>query len=139
MDEHRYLSFSIFGPLRMVFALLAPLLITGCVSIDSTRTSPEAFHAIKADDVYVFQRESEAPPKFTSVAIIYTAANANFQNEAKAIQAAKKRAGELGANGIIVGGFSEPSEGIKFGSALLGVRTSRKGQIHAIHFEPTVK
>jgi hypothetical protein len=113
---------------------LVCLTLSACVQVQSTTTSPTKYPPLSPEQVYVFRTEKEVPGSFTSVGMIFTQAGSGYQNEGKQIDAAKKRAAQMGANGIILEGFTEPGVGTKVASALVGIPSYRKGRVLAIHF-----
>jgi hypothetical protein len=115
--------------------LLLLVAATACVQVQSTTTSPIKYAPIEPNQVYVFQTEREVPGTYTSVGMIFTQAGSNFQNEGMQIDAAKKRAAKMGANGIILEGFTEPGGGTRIASAIFGIPSFRKGRVLAIHFD----
>ena len=48
----------------------------------------------------------------------------------------KKKAAEIGANGVILDAVSEPSAGAKVAAAIFGVSAQRKGKAIAIYVIP---
>ena len=49
----------------------------------------------------------------------------------------KKKAAEIGANGVILDAVSEPSAGAKVAAAIFGVSAQRKGKAIAIYVFPS--
>ncbi len=50
------------------------------------------------------------------------------------VAAAKKRAAQIGAHGIIMGKVQEPNAATKIAGAVFGTGASRRGEIIAIRF-----
>lgn len=63
----------------------------------------------------------------------------NWTNEQMMIAAARKMAAQIGANGILMPKVQEPSAGAKVAAALLGVGTTRRGEIVAIFYRDTAR
>ena len=49
------------------------------------------------------------------------------------VTAAKKRAGKIGANGVVLGSINEPSSGAKVAGAIFGVSPERRGEMLAVY------
>lgn len=61
---------------------------------------------------------------------------ASWTNEEKMFNSMRKKAGEMGANGIILDAISEPGAGAKVAGAILGTGVERKGKAIAIYVFP---
>jgi hypothetical protein len=59
-----------------------------------------------------------------------------WTNEAKMYHAMQKKAGEMGANAIVLDALSEPSAGAKIAGAFLGTGSQRKGKAIGIYVFP---
>ncbi|HEX8695024.1 MAG TPA: hypothetical protein VF746_21615 [Longimicrobium sp.] len=110
----------------------ALLLLAGCVSARSTLLVPGAQHApVPEDQVTVFLREEEVPSTCQRYALIHTSGDVDMTGETEMINAAKRRAGKIGANAILLGTVREPSSGRRVAAAVFGVSKDRKGQMIA--------
>ncbi len=56
-----------------------------------------------------------------------------YTNESNMAGSMRKKAAEVGANGIIMGNIDEPSAGAKVAAAVFGTSTERKGKAVAIY------
>lgn len=121
---------------KVLPALFAVMVVTGCVHVSYTRTSPARYGPVAEGNVYVFQTLDQVPQPYESIGIVYTKTNSRFNHEGLAIDKAKKKAGMLGANGIVISPFVEPSAGAQIAGAVFGVHTFRKGEALAIRFDP---
>ncbi len=88
--------------------------------------------AISADAVQVYRTPESVACAYEEVAIIHAQGDVNFTNEAQMIRKAKKAAAELGANGVILGGFKEPNAIVNVASAFLNFTPDRRGEMVAI-------
>lgn len=113
-----------------ILALL--FLISGCITMETTTLGPTNFEPVPSDQIYVFFSEDEIEYDFTRIALFHLEGDATWTQESKMIEKAKKRAGELGANAIVLRDMHEPSDGAKIASEFLGTTAERRGAIVAI-------
>jgi hypothetical protein len=116
---------------RMLF--LAALLSTaGCVSARATMLggTPQ-YPPVLETDVRVFLSEDQVPGSCVQYAIIHTSGAADLTDETDMIAAARRRAGKIGANGVLLGQVRDPSTGTRIASAVFGMPANRKGQLLA--------
>lgn len=121
--------------LERIFALAVPvLLLSACVqtnaslmdtSVRMARTCPAA--------VKLFSSPSKVPSEYTEIALLNASGSSMYTNESNMTGSMRKKAAELGANGIIMGNIDEPSAGAKVAAAVFGTHTERKGKAVAIH------
>jgi hypothetical protein len=84
-------------------------------------------------DVRIFTAESELDSlRYTRVAIIEATASGEFTSQSGMIEAMRKKAAQLGANGILLPAINEPGAGAKVAAAVFGTGTQRKGNVVAI-------
>jgi uncharacterized protein YbjQ (UPF0145 family) len=60
-------------------------------------------------------------------------------DEAKMFKSMRKKAAELGANGVILGEMKDPGTGAKVAQVLFGTSANRKGKSVAIYVYPPGK
>jgi hypothetical protein len=78
--------------------------IAGCIQANVIATGAGSGHAaVHRDSVRVFFSEAEAPKQFESIAVIEIESGPILASELSIVRELQKRAGRLGANGIIVG------------------------------------
>jgi hypothetical protein len=66
------------------------------------------------------------------VAIIEASGSGEWTNQSEMLEAMRKKAGELGANGVLLPRIEEPSAGAKVAAAIFGTGTQRKGNVVAV-------
>lgn len=112
----------------------AAVLVAACVTTNAVRLDPMAprYAPVPWESVRVFLTEEDVTVPFEKVALINAKGASGWTNEEGMIKAMQKKAGKLGANGIILGGIREPSAGSKVAAAIFGVQAERKGQVVAI-------
>src|SRR3712207_3608410 len=107
---------------RFFACAAAAAMLTGCVSAQATMLVPAGQYVpVPEDQVTVYLREEEVPSACTRIALIHTAGDADMTNESQAVNAAKRRAGKIGANAIVLGNFRDPSTGTRIASAVIGI------------------
>jgi uncharacterized protein YbjQ (UPF0145 family) len=62
--------------------------------------------------------------------------NYTYANDERMVNAMKKKAGKLGANGIVLGEFKDPSTAGKIANAVIGVGGEKKGKVLAVRLKP---
>lgn len=100
--------------------------------METTTLGPTNFEPVPSDQIYVFFSEDEIEYDFTRIALFHLEGDATWTQESKMIEKAKKRAGEMGANAIVLRDMHEPSDGAKIASEFLGTSAERRGAIVAI-------
>lgn len=95
---------------------------------------------ISWDKVAVFMKADQVPGKYEEVAFLQSTADTMWTSEAGMWKSMKKKAGSLGANGIILDAISEPKPGTKLlAAAVFGMGVDRKGKAIAIYIFPPEK
>lgn len=126
--------------MRALTTLLATVALTACVSTNAVQLgSVGSYPPVPPEKVQVFLTEADVKVEFEKVALINAKGESNWTNESGMIKAMQKKAGELGANGIILGEIKEASSGAKVAAAVLGVGTQRKGTVVAIRLKEATK
>nr|AGS49912.1 hypothetical protein [uncultured bacterium esnapd22] len=117
-------------------AMVALLPLAGCVSARATMLGQnEQLPPVLETDVRVFLNEGQIPAECSPYALIHTTGAANMTDETDMIAAARRRAGKIGANGVLLGEVKEPGTGTQVVSAIFGVPANRKGQLVAYRCE----
>lgn len=126
--------------MRALTTLVAAVALTACVTTNAVQLGSTAHYApIPAEQVQVFLTEADVKVEFEKVALINAKGESNWTNESGMIKAMQKKAGELGANGIILSEIKEASSGAKVAAAVFGVGSQRKGTVVAIRLKEPVK
>jgi len=112
--------------------------LAGCVSTNASRLgAPSANRAVLLpESVALYRTAAQVQGRYEEIALLNSAGDSAFTNESKMFESMKKKAGELGANGIILDAISEPSAGAKVAGAIFGVSAQRKGKAVAIYVFP---
>jgi len=121
----------------LVFGLVI-LVLVACVTTKAVRlgTAPTRL-SVDWQQVAVYRTADQVPGKYEEIALLSSTGEAMWTNEEQMWKSMKKKAGKLGANGIILDAMSEPSAGAKVAAAFLGVGgAQRKGKAIAIYILP---
>lgn len=113
--------------------LLCFFVLTGCVQTQATMLDPTDRPAVPEDLVRVYRTSESIQCEYVEVAIIHAQGGANYTNENQMITAAKKRAGKIGANGVVLGTVNEPGAGAMVAGAIFGVSPTRRGEMLAVY------
>lgn len=118
--------------------LLFTVLLTSCVTTNATMlgTATEVRPKLAPADVRIYRTADQVKGKYEEIALINAKAPSGSTNEADMLEAMRKKAAEVGANGLILDAISEPSAGAKVAGALFGTGTERKGKAVAIFVFP---
>ncbi len=116
----------------LLAALLLPLSLGACVSVEATRLGHAAYSPVPESEVVVYQRESDVRGAFEKVAVVYVEGNTDFSSRERMVDAARKKAARLGANAIVLSSFQEPSTLERVAAHVLDVQTNRRTEILAI-------
>jgi len=107
-------------------------ILSGCVSTSVTKLDPNAnYPKVDQDNVSVYMTPKDIPCDFKKVAMINTKAGYGWKTE-KSIKAARKKAGEMGANGLVIDKIKDPGTGDKVANFFLGTGANKKGTYVAI-------
>jgi len=120
-----------------VIAVAAAALLAGCVSTNAVRigvtpSRPE----VPTDRVLFYRTAEQVPGKYEEIALLNSEGSAGFTSESGMVNSMKKKAGQLGANAVILDAVSEPGAGARVAGAFLGVGVPRKGKAIAIYVFP---
>jgi hypothetical protein len=124
-------------------AALELVVLAGCVQTNVTRlgNAPER-QKVAMDQVAVYRTADQVPGKYQEVGLLTSSGSSGFTTEAGMAKNMRFKAGEMGANAIILDATSEPSAGAKVAAAVfLGPLASpeRKGRAIAIYILPVAK
>jgi hypothetical protein len=122
--------------MRVFPALLAAtVLLVGCVQTKYTLVNPSAprYEPVPPEQVWIVTHETELDTlEYSRIAVIEATGSGEWTDQTKMLEAIRKRAGELGANAVLLPQINEPGAGAKVAGALFGTGTQRKGNAIAI-------
>lgn len=107
--------------------------VTACVSTQAVRLgSGPVRPPVPPDKVAIYLDAKQVPGKYDEVALLSSSGDAAMTNEEKMYKSMREKAGEMGANGVILEDVKEPGTGSKVAHALIGTTADRKGKAIAI-------
>ncbi len=120
--------------MRYLVLLLLAVFVTGCVTTRATLLDPTARHpAVDPATVRIFTSEAELEKyEFVRVAIISSSGNTSWTSRTQMMESMRKKAGEMGANAILMPAIDEPSAGAKIAGAVFGTGANRTGEVIAL-------
>ena len=119
-------------PLLPVIALVAG--VVACVSTNATVLDP-TIKLVRTcpDAVRLYTTPAKVPATYREVALLNSKGESNWSNEEQMMESMRKKAAELGANGIILDNIDEPSALSKVIGHVAKTGTQRKGKALAIY------
>ena len=119
---------------RPLMAVFGALVITACVSVQSTRLGSTVIRPpVPASAVAIYRSAAQVGAQYEEVALLDAAGDYNYTNEEKMYQKMREKAGALGANGIVLDSITEPTTGAKVAQFFIGTAAQRKGKAVAIY------
>lgn len=112
--------------------LAALLLLAGCVQTQATLLDGTTYPPVHEDDVVIYISEDDIPADWKPIAIIHAQGEAQWTRESQMLRKARERAGELGANGLLIEDINEPSAVAQVAGEVFGTGTTRRGRLIAI-------
>jgi hypothetical protein len=101
---------------------------TNAALIDnSVRLAPTCPDAVK-----IYTTPTAVGVPYTEVALLNSSGASDWTTESGMMKSMRKKAADVGANGIIMGDIKEPGAGAKVAAAVFGTGTERKGKSLAI-------
>ena len=105
----------------------------GCTSTNAALMDNSVHLATTCPDaVKMYTSPSKVGADYKEVALLNSTGSTGFTSEAGMMKSMRKKAADVGANGIIMGNIDEPGAGAKVAAAVFGTSTQRKGKSVAI-------
>jgi hypothetical protein len=93
--------------------------------LGGTRYAP-----VPENEVQVFLEETEVPETCERIALIHTAGDVESTSKQQMISAARRRAGKVGANAVLVTDIRDPKMGTRVAATVFGISAERKGEMY---------
>jgi hypothetical protein len=123
---------------RRIFVTSLTAFVVACVSTQAVRLGSGPIRPpVPADRVAIYRTADQVPGKYEEVALLSSSGDYSMTSEEEMYKSMRKKAGELGANAVILDAVSEPSTGGKVAHAIFGVGGERTGKALAIYVLPT--
>ena len=108
-------------------------LATACVHTNASVLDPTApLQKTCAAAVQVFTTPERVPSPYREVALLNSKGESSWTDEKGMLNSQRKKAAEVGANGLILGETKEPNAGTKIIGSIFGTGAERKGRAIAI-------
>jgi hypothetical protein len=91
---------------------------------------------VEPENVALYRVASQVPGPYEEVALLNSKGDSDMTDESGMFESMREKAGEIGANGVILDALSEPGSGAKVAGAIFGVSVARKGKALAIWVYP---
>lgn len=115
------------------------ILLSACVSTKAVKlgTATAIRPPVPWSKVAVFRSADQIPGKYEEVGLLMATGDTMWTSEAGLWKSLQRKAGKMGANGVILDALSEPKAGTKvLAAALFGMGADRKGKAIAIYVFP---
>ncbi len=112
--------------------------VAGCVTTNATMLGTARVNRATTNVAMVklYRTANQVPGKYEEIALLHSKGNFASTNEPQMYESMRKKAAEMGANGVILDAISEPGAGAKVASIFLGVPADRTGKAIAIYVYP---
>jgi hypothetical protein len=108
-------------------------LATGCVHTNASVLDPTlTYRKTCPNAVQVFTTAERVPSAYREVALLNSKGESSWTDEKGMLESQRRKAAEVGANGLILGETREPNAGTKIIGSLFGTGAERKGRAIAI-------
>lgn len=123
---------------RLIVAASAAVFLSGCVTTNATMLGEPVATVVPVDPrgVAFYRTADQVPRRYREVALLHSAGDTAYTDEAAMFDSMRKKAAKLGANAIILDAMSEPTAATKVAAAFLGAPSTRKGKAIAVYVEP---
>ena len=124
--------------MRKVILLASVTLGLGCVATQATLLNPSPVKraAVPADQVRIYRTPAQVVGRYEEVALLHAQGETEWTNEKTMIASMRRKAGQVGANGLILDSIREPGAVERIAGAVLKTGSTRRGQAVAIFVFP---
>jgi hypothetical protein len=122
-----------YGTMRALAPAVLAAVVAGCVHTNAAVLDPTtSYQKTCSKAVQVYTGADRVPSAYREVALLASKGESSWTNERGMITSQRKKAAQVGANGLILGETAEPKAGTKIIGALFGTGAERKGKAIAI-------
>jgi hypothetical protein len=119
---------------RTATAAIFMLPVLACVHTNAAVLDPSVtYQRICPEAVVIYTSPERVGKPYREVALLNSKGESSWTSEGGMLNSQRKKAAELGANGLILSGIDEPKAGTKIIGAFLGTGAERKGKALAIY------
>ena len=126
------------SPFRLLPLLVATAaLAVGCVTTKATPLGTGLIRPpVPEAQVAIYRNADQVRACYEEVALLNSSGDYSATDENAMFESMRKKAGEVGANGVILDSLTEPTTGAKIAQAFLSTPAQRKGTAIAIYVLP---
>lgn len=119
--------------MKALSLLICLFFLAGCVSVQATRLGGGPVRPpVSEHDVVIYRTAEHVKGTYEEVALLDASGDHSMTNIEQMYAKMRKKAGEFGANAIVLDSLSEPTTGAKVANFFLGTPATRKGKAVAI-------
>lgn len=119
--------------LRLAGTALLLAVLVACVHTNAAVLDPSVkYQRICPAAVIIYTSPDRVGKPYREVALLNSKGESGWTSESGMLNSQRKKAAEVGANGLILSGIDEPKAGTKIIGAMLGTGSERKGKALAI-------
>lgn len=111
-------------------------LMSGCVTTNVTPLNNKHYAPVEPEEVVLYLDAADIPGVYEKIAIMYASGDHLLTNQSRMFRKVRKKASQMGANGLLLQQLKEPNTGDKVARAVLGTEADRKGELIAIYVKP---
>jgi len=117
------------------FWTMGLLLAAGRVHTNATVLNPGAMSRVRLcpEAVVICRTQDQAKAPIKEIALLHASGESTWTTEPGMLNALRKKAAEMGANGVILSGVKNPSAGAEVAGAFLGTGANQRGEALAIY------
>lgn len=113
-------------------ALLAALLLAGCVTVSKSVLMDRSATPVPRQDVQVLIEGDSVPSSCQRVALLHASGPEGFTDEGDMWDKLREEAGKLGANAVQIGEIQDPGAAERIASGLFGTEADRDADAIAL-------
>ena len=117
---------------KYTLLLTGLLLLSGCIQTQATMLANTDYPPVHPEDVVIYLDEADIEGDWEKIAIINAQGDSRFTRESKMLEKAREKAGEIGANGLLIEEIKDPSVFAEIAADVLETRSRRRGKLIAI-------
>lgn len=118
---------------RYALVLLRLCVLNGCVTSSVTRLNDMQRDPISPSQVTIYLEEQDIPSEYQEMALIDISGSSGWTDQSDIYKKARKKAAEIGANGVLYRSYEEAGTGERVASALFGTYSDNDAEMVAIH------
>jgi hypothetical protein len=123
--------------LRCLALAAAVATLGACVHTNAMRLGGSPMRPpVPESQVVIYRTAAQVPGRYEEIALLNSRGDYTVTNEEKMFRSMRKKASQVGANGVILDAVTDPGTAGKLASWFLGVGGDRTGRAIAIYVHP---